>query len=83
MGQTRRGRTERPKEPASGPPPLTESALTEKREALDKRLVDGSQKIADAEAENRDVSSWEAFWLTLLAEYESVCDDLAKERTTW
>lgn len=83
MGQTRRGRTERPKEPASGPSPLTDVELAQKRDALDKRLEDGFRKIEDAEASGKNVYAWENFWLQLLREYESVCDDLTKERTRW
>lgn len=83
MGQPKRGRTERPKEPASGPPPLTNFERVQKQDALEQRLVDGYRKIAEAEVVGKDITAWEDFWLTLLREYESVCDDIAKERTRW
>jgi hypothetical protein len=72
----RRGPT-RPKEQASDPPPLDlVITLREKRDKLDQRLEDGFRKIAEGEAEGRDVASWEAFWMSLLREYEDVCKEL-------
>jgi hypothetical protein len=43
---------------------------------LEQRLEDGSLRIDQAEAQGRDVTAWEAFWLELLKEYEAVCDEL-------
>lgn len=54
------------------------SVLVERRDRLYERLEDGYQKIDRALDEGRDVTALEDFWLALLKEYETVCDDLAR-----
>ena len=56
--------------------------LPRKRDQLKKRLDDGWDKIEIANATMQDqesVRKWEDFWLSLLEEYKSVCDEIAKE----
>jgi hypothetical protein len=47
-----------------------------RRDALEKRLDDGWEKIELGIDNGADVAAWETFWVTLLHEYEAVCDDL-------
>lgn len=57
-------------------PPLPIEHLRERKSALELRLEDGYRRIGDAELLGRDVRTWEEFWLSLLGEYEAVCDEL-------
>jgi hypothetical protein len=41
------------------------------------RLEDGYRRIDEAIEAGEDVEAWEEFWITLLHQYESLCDDLA------
>lgn len=50
--------------------------LAEHREALARRLDDGFIRIEQAIVAGEDVKTWEDFWLTLLAEYEAISDEL-------
>ena len=50
--------------------------LTEKRDTLIGRLDNGAAAIEKARAEGQDVTSWEDFWIVLLRNYETVCDNL-------
>ena len=50
--------------------------LVRRRETLARRLVDGYRRIDQAVATGADVAAWESFWIDLLREYESVCDEL-------
>jgi hypothetical protein len=56
--------------------PIQFDDLRRRKAKLEQRLEDGYVRINDAEAEGRDVSAWEELWMTLLHEYESVCNDL-------
>jgi hypothetical protein len=47
--------------------------ITERRHALERRLDDGYLRIEEALRAGADVSTWEDFWLNLLADYEGVC----------
>jgi hypothetical protein len=47
-----------------------------RRESLDQRLDDGYRRIGEAELAGQDVAAWEEFWLGLLREYESICEEL-------
>ncbi len=47
-----------------------------RQEMLARRLEDGYRRIEQALADGTDVRAWEDFWLQLLAEYETVCEDL-------
>ncbi len=49
--------------------------LGTRRRALERRLDDGFRRIEGALDEGADVGAWEEFWLRLLNEYESVCDE--------
>jgi hypothetical protein len=53
-----------------------ETGLDRRRHSLARRLEDGYQRIDQAIATGADVVAWETFWIDLLREYESVCDEL-------
>ena len=46
---------------------------------LHRRLEDGYRRIDQALRHGEDVEAWEAFWISLLREYEAVCDEAADE----
>jgi hypothetical protein len=56
--------------------PIPFDELRRRKLTLEQRLDDGFVRIGEAEVEGRDVAAWESFWLSLLNEYESVCDEL-------
>ena len=58
------------------PEPISIDELRNRRLSLEQRLEDGFVRIGEAEVRGRDVGSWESFWVSLLREYESVCDQL-------
>ena len=53
-----------------------EPTLEERQAVLRNRLHDGWARVHKAEEAGANTSEWEAFWLQLLAEYESVCREL-------
>lgn len=55
------------------------AALEARRDGLYERLEAGYQRIERGMAEGRDVTTWEDLWLTLLGEYEAVCDQLQRD----
>jgi hypothetical protein len=57
------------------PSPIVD--LVEHREALARRLDDGFVRIEQAIVAGEDVKTWEDFWLSLLAEYEAISDELS------
>lgn len=50
---------------------------TERLAALEKRLHDGFLRIGEAMNAGTDVPDWEALWVKLLREYETMSDDVA------
>lgn len=56
--------------------PISIDELRLRRSSLEQRLEDGFVRIGEAEVRGRDVVSWEDFWVSLLRQYESVCDEL-------
>ena len=46
-----------------------------RRVGLEGRLEDGYRRIDQALRDGADVAAWESFWIRLLREYETVCDD--------
>ena len=54
-------------------------ALAARRDGLYERLDAGYQRIERGMAEGRDITTWEDLWLTLLNEYEAVCDQLQRD----
>lgn len=56
-----------------------EKALRLKKMTLEQRLEDGFIRIGEVEVKGRDIAAWEKFWLSLLDEWESVCDQLGVE----
>lgn len=51
--------------------------LSSHRDAIVRRLDDGYTRIDRAIANGEDVRTWEDFWVTLLAEYEALSDELS------
>jgi len=58
--------------------PIQIDDLRQRQSALERRLEDGFIRIGEAEVEGRDIGAWEDFWVSLLREYESVCDELQR-----
>ncbi len=50
--------------------------LRRQKNRLEQRLEDGYVRIDEAVRQGRDVTAWEDFWLSLLYEYETVCNEL-------
>ena len=50
-----------------------------RRRTLERRLDDGYLRIDRALRTGEDVGAWEDFWIGLLREYESVCDELGAD----
>ncbi len=50
------------------------SQILDRRRVLERRLDDGYLRIEEALRAGADVTTWEDFWLALLADYESVCE---------
>jgi len=59
----------------------TIAELRQRREQLEKRLNDGLEVINRANERGRDVAAWEAFWLSLLREYEQVTKQMTEGKT--
>jgi hypothetical protein len=47
------------------------------RDELVRRLVAGDAQITEAKKNGADTTRWEAHWITLLREYEQICQMLA------
>ena len=74
-----KGRTDRVTgEERNSDPPQDRNELLQKQYQLEQRLNDGWVKIDEADLQGRDVAAWETFWISLLHEYETICDDLTK-----
>lgn len=58
----------------------TTDDLRQRKATLETRLADGDRRIRDADQQGKDVTAWTAFWLTLLAEYESTCNAITAEK---
>ncbi len=54
---------------------LEPGRIEPRRETLRQRLEDGYGRIDQALADGADVAAWESFWIELLHEYESICDE--------
>lgn len=54
-------------------------ALEARRDALYEKLGEGYERIERGLDEGRDIQEWEDLWLTLLNEYERVCDQLQRD----
>jgi len=53
--------------------------LETRRDSLYERLEVGYARIERGLEEQRDMTSWEDFWLALLHEYEQVCNELQRK----
>jgi len=81
MGQRNKGRADHVREQAPDPPSLRDAELFRRRDELDQRLEDGYMRIEEAASLGktpRTISAWEDFWMTLLHEYEEVCNELQR-----
>ena len=56
--------------------PVRIDQLQLRKRSLEQRLEEGDRRIEEAALLGQDVHAWEEFWLNLLAEYESICDEL-------
>jgi hypothetical protein len=56
--------------------PIQFDELRRRKLTLEQRLDDGFVRIGEAEVLGKEIGAWESFWLSLLSEYESVCDEL-------
>jgi hypothetical protein len=52
---------------------LSRAQLEQQRDQLYERLDTGFGRIDAELAQGRDVTEWERLWVSLLAQYESVC----------
>lgn len=50
--------------------------IVARRQTLVGRLEDGYRRIEEARQQGADIGTWEGFWLGLLEEYETICDEL-------
>jgi hypothetical protein len=66
-------------EPAPTGGPADRAALERRRDALSRRLELGYRKIERGLEDGQDVTTWEDLWITLLREYEQICDDLERD----
>ena len=58
----------------------TEERLLEvRRDNLYERLERGYSQIERGLAQERDMTTWEDFWIALLHEYEQVCNELQRK----
>lgn len=56
------------------------ATLEAKKEEYVARLDTGAVKIEEGRAQGKDVSDWEDFWISLLRQYEAICDKLTDLR---
>jgi hypothetical protein len=56
---------------------MTYAHLVDRQKALTRRLDDGWDRMNQAIANGADVRPWEDFWISLLREYEHVCDEIS------
>ena len=56
--------------------PGDRAALVEHRDSLCHRLEQGYAKIERGLADGQDVTAWEDLWISLLREYERICDEI-------
>jgi hypothetical protein len=60
---------------------MTVPQLRAHRDGLERRLTEGDAKIDTARRDgtpSTTIAGWEDFWVSLLHEYQRVCDELAK-----
>lgn len=59
--------------------PINVSGFQTRRDAIRDRLDDGYRRIDAAVDEGDDVAAWETFWISLLRQYEHLCDDAERQ----
>jgi hypothetical protein len=58
--------------------PIEISTRTTEISQLERRLDDGYARIEQARLDGIDTTAWEEFWVKLLVEYQSICDELTE-----
>ncbi len=56
----------------------TLASLEAKRNELVDRLDKGADKIEEARKQGKNVEDWESYWISLLRQYEKLCDRIAE-----
>jgi len=56
--------------------PVTD--LQARKAELIRRLQDGDEQISAAKRDGADTTRWENHWITLLRQYELVCQEIAE-----
>lgn len=64
--------------PVSGSASASTSSTQSRLSVLEQRLEEGYARIEQALQQGGDVERWESFWITLLKEYEALCDGFAE-----
>ena len=52
--------------------------LYARKAELVRRLQDGDEQISSAKRNGADTTQWESHWITLLRQYESVCQEITE-----
>jgi hypothetical protein len=52
--------------------------LQARKDELVRRLQDGDEQISAAKRDGADTTGWENHWITLLRQYESVCQEITE-----
>ena len=55
------------------------NTLEVRRDSLYQRLERGYTQIEQGLSSERDMTTWEDFWIALLHEYEQVCNELQRK----
>lgn len=71
--------TDKVRRPATITPFHRRSTLENRRDSLYLRLEQRYDQIEQAVADGTDVTTWEDLWITMLQEYEQVCDQLQRD----
>lgn len=64
--------------PVSGSASASTSSTQSRLSVLEQRLEEGYARIEQALQQGDDVERWESFWITLLKEYEALCEGFAE-----
>ena len=76
MSQNRGNRRQQPALAQQSTTPGDRAALVEHRDSLSQRLEQGYTKIERGLATGQNVTAWEDLWISLLREYERICDEI-------
>ena len=76
MSQNRSNGRQQPAVAQQQTTPGDRAALVEHRDSLSRRLEQGYAKIERGLAAGQNVTAWEDLWISLLREYERICDEI-------